>query len=131
MTVNIVVIGAMPTGSMRCMRVADALAEEINEPVFIGGGQRESQPANTLISEPDASAPIYQGSHTEFSVGLNKNFIVRIVRGWLDRHRRNNRGPRSGDISNDLFKISRGKLTVQLNQCLLIVMGDGHGDKES
>lgn len=50
---------------MRYLAVTEALAQELPEPVYVGGLQRESDPAEAGMAQPDAQAARREGSDLE------------------------------------------------------------------
>ena len=83
----LVVSGEMPR-SMRCVRVAELLAEEVGQPFSGGSIQGEGLQADALVSEPDAQPAMGQGTHADFGVGLFKRLGLGGLLRWLHRHRR-------------------------------------------
>ena len=101
--------------SMRSMRVADALAEELEEIVSSNCAEGESKPAKAFVSQPDANATISQGAQRILRLVLYKNLGFRFFRWRIELNRRIETGSSLSKASNYLFKLSGRKLAVELN----------------
>jgi hypothetical protein len=51
--------------SVRCVRVAELVREELAQPEFCRGAQRESEPADAVVAQPDAQAAVDEGADGE------------------------------------------------------------------
>ena len=51
--------------SMRCMRVADLLSEELEEFLSAGSAEPEGHPSGSFASQPDPDSAIREGADSE------------------------------------------------------------------
>ena len=105
-----------PTQSMRCVRVADLLAEEIGERFFLGGGQREGQPAEAVVSEPDTQAAVGPCADGETRGVLDERVAGDEVIGRIERYGRLQPGARECKLVDDGFQVGRVELSFHLDR---------------
>lgn len=117
------------SASMRCMRVADLLAEELGETFPVLGRQAECNPADALVSKPDANAAIGKGSKAELGVTLNKHFTMLF--GRLCSNARQKPSSCLGKLTNYFLYLAGRKITVEIDGNLGRFAVRAHGEKPS